>query len=287
MTPINEQMLKALIDINDFIETWVDYAKAEDSNEYIAPIFAVKRAIEEATKSIYGTLFVVVHTHESGVSTYLLHADETPGEADVIDLFNIDFEPERDEELYIDSFQTAEIATLYKGRSASDKFDKAASAGALGGVPVPVICKPDGDFITLLSDRFGYIMPKASGCPSVLIDALYGEMSFAARHDAIGKFGVLLVTEYMTLDSDEVESEEFIRSLYGKECPEPHNGDVVRYLKPHIEVIMERFPYADVSVDMNGILGRVELRVFVPMDMPNFKDTIVRIGRLMETGKGL
>ncbi len=58
------------------------------------------------------TLYGVYHHHEYGGSTYLLWADHDPSEEEVILACGIDFEPDRDEWISVDSIGDAEIPTV-------------------------------------------------------------------------------------------------------------------------------------------------------------------------------
>ena len=46
-------------------------------------------------------LYVVSHTHEYGVSSYLLEADNLPSEDDVVKALGINYEPEKGEEIIV------------------------------------------------------------------------------------------------------------------------------------------------------------------------------------------
>jgi len=61
------------------------------------------------------TLYGVYHHHEYGGSTYLLWADHDPSEEEVILACGIDFEPDRDEWISVDSIGDAEIPTVPSG----------------------------------------------------------------------------------------------------------------------------------------------------------------------------
>lgn len=57
-------------------------------------------------------LYGVYHHHEYGGSTYRLWADHDPSEDEVILACGMDFEPDKDEWICIDSIGDAEIPTV-------------------------------------------------------------------------------------------------------------------------------------------------------------------------------
>ena len=57
-------------------------------------------------------LYVIIHHHRHGVTTYLVRSDHIPGEDEVIRECDIDFEPDREE--YIDIEQCDDIKELQR-----------------------------------------------------------------------------------------------------------------------------------------------------------------------------
>ena len=281
MNKAHKIMLDAMIGISDFIEQQVGYDMSNDNDEFLAPIVALRSAITYATMTMHGTLFLIVHKHKYGEDVYACQADRQPSVDEVIHLYGIDFEPMAGETIDVHEFTAAHIPYFYFADGAEKAVAKAAALGCKIGVSVPVVDDQRTDYIERLTDRFGYPLSGKGDFPEAAISAMYGEITFCAQNKLSGKYGILVETEYMTLSSDEIESEEFIRSLYGEDCPEPTNEAVIRYLEPQARAIYTKFDCTNVSFDVNGILGRVELRVFVPLDTVNLKQTVENVARMM------
>lgn len=58
------------------------------------------------------SLFVVIHEHRFGVSTYLVRSERRPSETRVIEACEIDFEPMREEVITIAEVDDGEVVEI-------------------------------------------------------------------------------------------------------------------------------------------------------------------------------
>jgi hypothetical protein len=56
--------------------------------------------------------YIVTHEHKYGPSVYLVKSDHYPDQVELCKKLDIDFEPDKDEYLYVDGILESEIITL-------------------------------------------------------------------------------------------------------------------------------------------------------------------------------
>lgn len=58
------------------------------------------------------SLWIILHSHRYGITYYHLRADKEPTEEQVIELFDIDLETDRGEEIEIELIEEADIKEI-------------------------------------------------------------------------------------------------------------------------------------------------------------------------------
>lgn len=81
--------------------------------------------------------YIITHTHRHGVDTFLVHADFFPEIEEVVSSLGIDFEPDRGEDIVIDTLIEGDIPTLIRSAEGAVSVEGAQEEGASG------LAKPD------------------------------------------------------------------------------------------------------------------------------------------------
>ena len=67
---------------------------------------------KQKKKPLQKDLYIALHSHRFGYSSYIIRCNRYPSVDEVIDLCNIDFESDREEDIEITSINLKDIKTL-------------------------------------------------------------------------------------------------------------------------------------------------------------------------------
>ena len=106
---LKKAMEVAIVDYDEWENSGCTDGKEEMIEDCKDKWHAIGHGMELNKKSFHKKPYVAVHTHRHGVNTYHCMAEEEPSEEQMIKLFDIDFEPDREEEILITEIYMKEI----------------------------------------------------------------------------------------------------------------------------------------------------------------------------------
>lgn len=220
-------------------------------------------------------IYIAEHKYENkgdgGVNLYVFTACAHPDESAVVQFMDINFEPDKGEELEIypcGSFEN--LPFLAEAIPPEPRFYNAAVAAAMSlGLDTPVVEWGDKPIYTILTDRFGY---SVTGTPvsQYMLDAMYSDFTFVAMNHE-GEIGILIELEFPTLESDDDLDATY--AMWADLTDHPSPQFVAKFLDSRLQVL-NRSHGCTVSIDHNGVMDRTVAHVWFHAVGPVLADNV-------------